>query len=86
MIVPRVTSNVKRTHVFMTGLKRLTEAMKMVLKKLFIIDSSQYMTLIHTVKALLFVDVNFRGSSKLPGIVGSYIRCFIIGTKIIWIF
>jgi hypothetical protein len=39
-----------------------------------------------TVKVLLFIDVNFRGLSKLPGIVGSYICGFIIGTKILWKF
>jgi len=34
------------------------------------------------VKVLLFVDANFRGQSKLPGIMGSlYICGFIIGTK-----
>lgn len=39
-----------------------------------------------TVKVLLFIDVNFPGLSKLPGIVGSYICSFIIGTKILWKF
>ena len=37
-----------------------------------------------TVKALLFVDANFCGSRKFPGIVGCYIRGFIIATKKIY--